>query len=86
MSADLSDLPEGFWDTLDELGISAGDDPQSEKAFNAAIEIGLQITESGYLSDDWYDLYGDDLQDLIEWLLDNDIDPHAFFEAMYGMI
>jgi hypothetical protein len=85
MNAELGDLPEEFWNTLDELGISPGDDPRSEAAFNAAIEIGLQINESGYLSDDWYDLYGDELQDLIEWLLENDIDPHAFFEAMYEM-
>lgn len=84
MNAELSDLPEEFWNTLDELGIQAGGD--SEKAFNAAIEVGIEIYDHGYLSDDWYDLYDDDFQDLIEWLLDNDIDPHEFFAAMYGMV
>lgn len=86
MSPGLGDLPEEFWDALDDLGISpSDDDPLSQDAYNAAIEIGLQIYESGYLSDAWYDLYDDDLDDLITWLLDNDIDPHAFFEAMYEL-
>jgi len=86
MNAELGNLPEEFWNALDDMGISAGYDSESESAFNTAIEIGLQIVEYGYLSDDWYDLYGDDLQSLVDWCIDHNVDPHDFFEAMYGMV